>query len=116
MFFDMGNPKGSNYVKVYEKYMLVKREDKVIVNIPIKANQKPERIWAHTFEPNSQWFSMIVEFENKNIKVYKINSNKNQYKDVWETIINDVKTIEGGTEIIPVEVTLKEEEKLIEEG
>jgi len=38
MFFDMGNPKGSNYVKVYEKYMLVKREDKVIVNIPIKAD------------------------------------------------------------------------------
>jgi len=35
---------------------------------------------------------------------------------VWETVINDVKTIEGGTEIIPVEVTLKEEEKLIEEG
>ena len=107
MFFDMGNPHGSNNVQVYEKYMLVKREDKVVVNIPKKLEEKPRRIWAHTFEPNSKSFSMIVEFENNNIKVYKIDSQKHEYQDVWEMVINDLKAIEGGTEIIPEEVALK---------
>ena len=40
---------------------------------------------------------MIVEFENNNIKVYKINSQKNEYQDVWQMTINDAKTILGGT-------------------
>ena len=34
LFFDMGTQSGSNNVAVYSKYMLVKKEDKVIANIP----------------------------------------------------------------------------------
>ena len=33
-FFDMGTQSGSNNVAVFSKYMLVKKGDKVIANIP----------------------------------------------------------------------------------
>ena len=34
ILFDMNNPGGNNNVLVYAKYMLVKKGDKVIANIP----------------------------------------------------------------------------------
>jgi hypothetical protein len=74
----------------------------VVVNIPKKVEEKPWRIWAHTFEPESKFFSMIVEFENYKIKFFKINSQKNEYQEVWEMIISDFKAIEGGKQMIPV--------------
>ena len=59
MFFDMGNPNGANNVVVYAKYMLVKKSDKVIANIPLNENQSPLRISARSSQGN-KGFILVV--------------------------------------------------------
>lgn len=59
---------------------------------------------------------MILELENGSLKVYNIDREKNEYKDLWFMAINKFKPMEGGEVLTPVELGLKEEEKIIEEG
>ena len=59
---------------------------------------------------------MIVEFEDGVIKTYKINEQENTYSLFWTLDIKPTVKIEGGKNIKAEEVTVKEEEKIMEEG
>lgn len=123
MFFDMGNPDGSNHVQVYKKYMMVKRQDKVIANIPKNEKDEVRNIWAHSYEQGNKGFLMIVQYEDGKIQAYKVDDQKKTHKLAWELASKDskeqieaVKKIKGGQTKQAEKVTIKEEEEIIEEG
>lgn len=59
---------------------------------------------------------MIVEFDDGAIKTYKINEQKSQFALFWQLQINPAAKIEGGKTVTAEEVTMKQEEEIIEEG
>ena len=113
MFFDMGNPSGANNVLVYSKYMLVKKGDKVIANIPKGEKEEPRNIWAHSSIQGFKGFILIIEFEDGKIKAYKINEEKKTYESYWDLAVSEFKDIKGGDNKKAETVDYKEEEDII---
>ena len=116
LFFDFGNPKGPNNLRVYEKNILVKREDNVITTIPKKVEDKPQNVWAQSIWKNSPAFMLIIGFENGKIEAFKINTDKKDYELMWEISVQEFKLAEGGKEKDAEIVDVMEEEKMLEEG
>ena len=48
LFMDFGARNGANNIRYFPKYMLVKREDSVIVSIPKNIEDEPENVWANS--------------------------------------------------------------------
>jgi hypothetical protein len=92
----------------------VRKNDNIVANIPKDEDDVPLNIWAHTMEPNSQEFVMLISFQNGKLAAYKVNEQKKQFSAYWEIKVSKWVKIEAGVRLEAKEVFLKEEERMIE--
>ena len=95
LLFDLGSSEGANNIQVFEKYMLVKRNDNVIVNIP-KTTDEPNNAWGFTQNPKKKEFMLIIHFDSGKTIAYKVEPEKQKALVSWEIKIGEFKEMKGG--------------------
>jgi len=90
------DPPGHVAINVYERYVLVRRDDTILANIQKKSQDFPVYHEAYKRNPESAYVDIIMIFADGRVICYEIDEKKTSYIELWKFKTTPAdKTVQG---------------------
>lgn len=77
-------PPGHVAINVYERYVLVRRDDTILANIDKKPQDFPVYHQAYKRSPESPYVDIVMIFADGRVVCYEINEKNTSYFELWK--------------------------------